>query len=39
VHGLFHKMTNSNRRKNSFDSLLVDDTISTNRMEISEHII
>ena len=35
----FHKMANSNRMKNSIDSLLVDGTISTNRLEISEHIV
>jgi hypothetical protein len=31
-------MVNSNRRKKSIDSLLVDGTISTNRLEISENI-
>jgi len=35
----FHKMAYSNRRKNSIDSLLIDGTISTNRLEISEHIV
>jgi hypothetical protein len=34
-----HKMANSNIRKNSIDSLLTDGTISTNRLEISEHIV
>jgi hypothetical protein len=31
-------MANSNRRKNSIDSL-IGGTISTNRLEISEHIV
>lgn len=35
----FHKMVNSNRRKKSINSLLVDGTISTNRLEISENIV
>jgi hypothetical protein len=35
----FHKVANSNRRKNSIDSLLIDGTLSTNRVEISEHIV
>jgi hypothetical protein len=35
----FHIMANSNRRKISIDSLLIDGTISTNRVEISEHIV
>jgi flavodoxin len=30
-------MANSNRRKNSIDSLLIDGTLSTNWMKISEH--
>jgi hypothetical protein len=32
-------MANFNRRRNSIDSLLIDGTISTNRLEISEHIV
>jgi hypothetical protein len=32
-------MAYSNRRKNSIYSLLIDGTISTNRLEISEHIV
>jgi len=32
-------MANSNRRRSSIDSLLIDGTISTNRSEISEHIV
>jgi hypothetical protein len=35
----FHTMANSNRRRNSIDSLLIDSTISTNRSKINEHII
>jgi hypothetical protein len=35
----FHTMANSNRRRNTIDSLLIDGTISTNRSEISEHIV
>jgi hypothetical protein len=35
----FHIMTNSKRRNNSIDSLLIDGTISTNRSEISEQIV
>jgi hypothetical protein len=35
----FHKVANTNRRKNSIDSLLIDGTLSTNRVEISEHIV
>jgi hypothetical protein len=34
----FHKMANSNYRRNFIESLLIDDTISTNRSEISKHI-
>jgi hypothetical protein len=33
----FHKVANSNRRKNSIDSLLIDGTLSSK--EISEHIV
>ncbi|GLT62472.1 hypothetical protein SLA2020_351090 [Shorea laevis] len=32
-------MANSNRRRSFIDSLLIDGTISTNRSEISEHIV
>jgi hypothetical protein len=32
-------MANSNRKRNTIDSLLIDGTISTNRLEISEHIV
>jgi hypothetical protein len=39
VYGVFHKMANSNIKKNSIESLLVDGIISTNRLEISEHIV
>jgi hypothetical protein len=28
-----------NKRKNSINSLLIDGTLSTNRVEISEHIV
>jgi len=35
----FHEMAYSNRRKNSIDTLLIDGTISTNRLEISEYIV
>jgi hypothetical protein len=35
----FHKVAKSNRRKNSIDSLLIDGTLSTNRVEIREHIV
>jgi hypothetical protein len=31
----FHTMANSNRRRNSIDSLLIDGTIFTNRLEIT----
>jgi hypothetical protein len=34
----FHTIVNSNRRRNSIDSLLIDGTISSNRSGISEHI-
>jgi hypothetical protein len=34
-----HKVANSNRRKNSIDSLLIDGTLFTNRMRIKEHIV
>jgi hypothetical protein len=36
---VFHRMANSNRRKNSIDSLLVDGSLFTNQVEISEHIV
>jgi hypothetical protein len=36
---IFHKMANSNRRKNSIDSLLIGNTISTNREEFNKHIV
>ena len=39
MHNCFHKMANSNRRKNSIDSLLIEGTLSTNRVEISEYIV
>jgi hypothetical protein len=40
VHKVFlHKVANSNRRKNSIDSLLIDGTLSTNRVKIGEHIV
>jgi hypothetical protein len=32
-------MANSNRRNNFIDSLLINDTIYTNRAEINEHIV
>jgi hypothetical protein len=32
-------VANSNRRKNSIDSLLIDGTLSTNWVEISKHIV
>lgn len=35
----FHSMTNSNRRYNSLDSLLIGDTQSSNQTEISVHIV
>ena len=35
----FHKVANSNRRKNSIDSLLIEGTLSTNMVEISEYIV
>jgi hypothetical protein len=35
----FHKVANSNRRKNSIDPLLIDGILSSNRVEISEHIV
>jgi len=35
----FHKVANSNRSKNSIGSLLINGTVSTNRVEISEHIV
>jgi hypothetical protein len=35
----FHKVANSNRRKNSIDSLLIEGTLSTNRVEISKYIV
>lgn len=35
----FHKVANSNRRKNSIDSLLIDGIFSSSRVEISEHIV
>jgi hypothetical protein len=34
-----HKVANSNRRKHSIDPLLIDGTLSTNLVEISEHIV
>jgi hypothetical protein len=36
---LFFTMANSNRRKNSIDSLLIDGPFSTNRAEISKHTV
>jgi hypothetical protein len=36
---IFHKMANSNKRKNSNDSLLVDVSIFTKQLEINEHIV
>jgi hypothetical protein len=33
------KVTHSNKRKNSIVSLLIDGTLSTNQVEISEHIV
>jgi hypothetical protein len=33
-----HKIGNSNRRKNSINSLLIDGTISINLLEINEFI-
>jgi hypothetical protein len=35
---VFHEMANFNRRKNSIGSL-IDDTTSTNQLELNEHII
>jgi hypothetical protein len=35
----FHTVANSNRRRNSIESLLIDGAISTNQLEISEHIV
>ena len=35
----FHKVADSNRGKNSIDSLLIGGTISSNRLENNEHII
>jgi hypothetical protein len=34
-----YKVANFNKRKNSINSLLIDGTLSTNRVEISEHIV
>ena len=36
---VFHRMANSNRRKNSIDSLLVDGSLSTDQVEINVHIV
>jgi hypothetical protein len=35
----FHKMADSNRRRNTIDSLVIDGTNSTNQAGISEHIV
>jgi hypothetical protein len=35
----FHKVTKSNRGKNSIDSLLIEGSLSTNWVEISENIV
>jgi len=35
----FQTTVNSNRRRNTIDSSLIDGTISTNRSEINEHIV
>jgi hypothetical protein len=35
----FHRMSNSNRRNNSIESLIVDGTISTDYIEINEYIV
>jgi hypothetical protein len=35
----FHSMTNSNKRYNSLDSLLIGDTQSSNQTEIGAHIV
>jgi hypothetical protein len=32
-------MVNSNKRRNTIDSLLIDVTISTNQSEINKHIV
>jgi hypothetical protein len=34
-----HKMANSNRRRNTIDSLLINGTMSTDHLEISAHIV
>jgi hypothetical protein len=36
---IFHRMANFSRRRNTIDSLMIDGTISTNRLEINEHIV
>jgi hypothetical protein len=33
-----HEVANFNKKKNSIDSLLIDGTLSTNPVEISEHL-
>jgi hypothetical protein len=35
----FHTIANSNRRKNYIDSLLIGGRLSTNQVEINEHIV
>jgi hypothetical protein len=35
----FHSIANSNRRYNSIDSLLIGDTLSSNKTEIGEHVV
>jgi hypothetical protein len=34
-----YRMANFSRRRNTIDSLMIDGTISTNRLEINEHIV
>jgi hypothetical protein len=35
----FHSIANSNRRFNSIDSLLIGDTLSSNKTEIGDHVV
>jgi hypothetical protein len=35
----FHSIANSNRRHNAIDSLMIEDNLSSNQIEICEHIV
>jgi len=35
----FHSIANSNRRFNSIDSLLIGDTLTSNKTDIGDHVV